>query len=330
MPAPLWTPNSLVFQANTNPIYVGQAFSPLVGYIDNTGALTQLTEGDITYRIFNNTNQRLTDLGNFVFVPNELGSYAIIIDYDTGSGILHGIFYFYVVNPIQRLGYNQIYTILKQELPSSYSNTVNTASGNYLDNYASAQTLAYMYQTLYNMADQQYPANQYNTNWEYALNGTNYLFLKARYPNLVANLLYQVPYNTGITRFDLTRFIAKYCYYYTGSAVTVYIDGENNITVYAPNQNITWILGDPEFSLLGQTTYLGSIQYNLFGYLLLTFLLRYFPVQIKWTLNFSSDNPLDILTFQGYTYYGDIRPIVAMAYQGDAGSPFNLLGYTLT
>lgn len=325
-------PNSIFITTTSTPIYVGQVFQAVVGYIDNTGILTQIlpTDPNLTYKILNNTNNQLSNQGNLMFIPNQLGSYGIYFTYNNGTKILTNYLYVLAINPLQRLGYNQIYTILKQELPSSYNNSVSSTSGNYLDNNASVQLLTYMYSVLYGISDSQYPANGYTTNWEFALNNSNNLFLLATYPNLALNLLYQVPYQTGITRYDLTLFIAKFCYYWLGEPIVVYIDGNTNIIVYVEEPSITWTLGDAVLSLLGITTYLGNSDYDIFAVLLIQFILRYFPVHLNWTLTFSSADPLAILTDVGYTYYGDLRPIVGMKYLGDPTYPFNIIGYILT
>lgn len=324
-------PNTIFITTISTPIYVGQVFQAVVGYINSSGTLIQIfpTDINLTYKILNNTNNRLTNSGNLLFVPTQIGSYGIYFTYNNGTEILSSYLYVLAINPIGRVGYNQLYSILKQELPSSYNNSIDPNSGNYLDNIASVKLLAEMYKVIYTMASMQYPSFGYTTNWEFALNSSNNLFLLATYPSAALNLLYQVPYQTGITRYDLTLFIAKFCYYWLGQSVVVYIDSDINIIVYIAEPSITWTLGDAELSLLGISTYLGNSQYDLFGFLLTRFILRYFPVHIKWTLTFSETNPLDILNDVGYTYYGDLRAIKAMKYLGDQVYPFNIIGYTV-
>ena len=351
------TPNSLLIVSNTTPIYVGESFNILVGYVGADGSLTPLTPAQFIYRILNNNQSQITDntqnqettLINteannnsalsiisgvalsigltspppLVFTANYAGSYGIYIEY----GDVSQIFYFVAVKNIQRIGYSQLYTILKQELPSSYCNDINTSSGNYLDNYASCMVLQDMYTTLYNIVYQQYPSNGYNANWEYALNGTNNVLTNAVYPAQVTNLLWQIPYQTGITWYDLTLFLAKLCYYWTGQSAVVTIDNDTNIIIYSINGLSAWVLGDSVSGLLGETTYLSNLNDDLFVNVVVTLILRLFPVQVKFTLSFSTNNPLDTLTSIGYSYLGDLRPRLGLAYLGDSFSPFNIEAY---
>lgn len=316
-------PNSLLITTNTTPIYVGDDFNVLVGYVGNDGSLIQLNPSQFSYSILQNTNNQITDNNDLSFTANYIGSYGILITY----GTLTQIFYFMAVKNIQRIGYSQIYAVLKQELPSSYYNDINTNSGNYLDNYASCMVLQDMYATLYDIVYQQYPSNGYNANWEYALNGTNNVLTNAIYPAQVTNLLWQIPYQTGITWYDLTLFLAKLCYYWTGQTAVVTIDSQNNIIIYSLGGISAWVLGDVINGLLGETTYLSNTNDDLFVNVIITLILRLFPVQIKFTLSFSTSNPLDTLTNIGYTYLGDLRQRLGLAYLGDSFAPFNTEAY---
>ncbi len=326
--------NALVVKAFPELIYFANAFSILVGYIDPFGELHKLTPSDYTYTIL---TRNLT-VNNGLWTATQPGSYGIVFNYTVAPVplpplplVISSIFYFYVATPLKQMSYNKLYTIFKQELPSSYNNDIDINSGNYLDNYATVNILNDTYKLIYNIISQQYPSNGYTTNWEYALNGTNRLFQIAKYPAEITALLYRIPYNTGINRHDLTLFIAKYCYYFLGYPVIVYIDSNSNITVYAAGDNPSWILGDAIDSILGSTTILGSENSNLFAYLLLLFVMRLFPVQVLWSLTFSNTNPdPSLLTDVGFTYFGDSRAIVALKYLGNSFFPFNIEGYTLT
>lgn len=331
--------NSLIVKAFPELVYFANAFSILVGYIDPLGELHQLTSSDYTYTIL---TPNLT-VSNGLWTATQSGSYGIVFSYNAPSPplpepqLITTIFSFYVATPLKQMSYNKIYTVFKQELPSSYNNDIDINSGNYLDNYATVNILNDTYKLLYNIIGQQYPGNGYTTNWEYALNGTNRLFQIAKYPSEITALLYRIPYNTGINRHNLTLFIARYCYYFLGYPVIVYIDSNNNITVYAVGNNPSWILGDSTYSVLGSTTILGAENSNLFAYLLLLFVGRLFPVQVLWSLTFSSVNPAPVppdppglLTDAGFTYFGDPRAIVALKYLGNSLYPFNIEGYILT
>jgi hypothetical protein len=325
----------LIISPQYYPLIVSQAITLIVGFINTDATFTEISYDDYSYTII--TPNNLTDLHNGQFIPLISGSYSIQYIYILDDVEYINQYSFYVAAQISLMDFNRCFYILKQELPSCYNNNAepdksgNYNSGNYLDNYASAQVLAkVLYSTIYNMAATQQPSRQYNTNWEYQFNATNNLFLNAYSPQRITWLLYQIPTITSVNKYNILLFISRFCYYWIGQSIIVYIDGSNNITIYYGAIENQWILGDAVHSILGSTTYLGtaSTSITIFENMVATWIRRILPVQIKYTLTFTATIP-DNLVMVGATYPNDPRLFKGMAYTGDT-LPFNVIGYELT
>lgn len=329
-------------------VYIGKGnFLHFAWIKESDGTLDTVNINNITIKTITSVNNITIEYNysanviNITCLTNDTNAFLISVDYvvDSEQRKYSVLYYLRAINYVGTVGISQIESILRQELPLGYSIGYNYQSGNYLDIKATSEVLNKTYETLYELRYSLFPQKDYlglyPLQWESALNNSKNIITFAVYPSQIIRLLWQVRFQTGITRFDLTLFLAKFAYYWTGTPIVVWIDLFNTIKIYKIIGD-TWILEvDPYTTLYDNTATTGSTilgndtQDSVFEYLIGTYVFRLMPVDYKYNLLFSDTSFLDIdLTRVGWTYRENYNTdIQALAYYGDQLSPINILGY---
>lgn len=187
------------------------------------------------------------DDGVVWFVPVQVGSYRIKLTYE--SSITY--YSFVVIYTNKFLTQDDCYTTYLSELiPGVYTQSQETSSPNYVDDYATAGQLAAANLMVQSLQDTGYPETGDISKWQYELTGFNNLY-EITNPNtyLLLQFLRNIQANGSLNPYDLTLYISEYIAYRTNYAYYVYV------VEHIPTPKNTWVLG---VSLLGVNTILGG------------------------------------------------------------------------
>jgi len=271
-----------VFYENYSPVYVGSRFGVKVGYYDDYGNLTNVTNSpdlQVTVLMGSSTLRSWNPPGTFQ--PIAAQTYIVQFTYDPspnfmeledGSGTLmlesggllelegngnnvSTVFYFYAIPSLEFiLDTNEIYALIKQEEPANvYSQEADPSSPLYCDNMALATVFSQVYTALDNLLDSFFPetvstGSAFLSEWEQTVTGqyNQYSPIDSKTP---AILQFLRNLNPSLNPFDLSSAISQYIYLRLNLKVFVYVEE----FLYKPRAG-TWILGT---SLLGVDTVLG-------------------------------------------------------------------------
>ena len=251
--------NQIAFYLFANPTYIGQSYPFQIGWKNSTGQLSNITTACIIQVLDPakgiNIIQASSNMGYIAVqgTQQNISVYLKVIYYDTVTEqIYFNYFSFCFVQDSKNITVQDLYRNFVNYLPIGvYTQTQDPLSPVYDDNIATVTALAQIYdstqlqETLGNTQEVAFEdlntiiasffPDSGNPNWEYALNGTTYLYNQSQtYPssnyNALLTLLYQLNTNNNTNSYYLAYNISQYIYYRLGSLFYVLI-GENNINV---------------------------------------------------------------------------------------------------
>jgi len=353
--------NQITIYFFNNPLYSNISQSFQIGYIDPTsspsGSLIDITAlANIT--IIDSPECSVDNRGSpgYILVQStaQNTTACLQISYNGISQIFSNCF----IQPLPVVTTDNLYNNFINYLPKNvYTTAKNNSSAVYCDNLATSTLLEQIYNnseldTLLDSTQQvaftdlQTIINSFfpdsgNSQWEYALVGTNTLYNKSFDYHSLLTLLYQTNTNNDTNPYFLALNISKYIYYRLGESYYVLV-GENNVDVLNAfildlNQlSRTLFNNGNNFPDVGPQTIVifivnGNTLSSEFQKELYVFIRRivspYFLLKVEYNYNLSQ---LGLTVYLGDTYWKDSRQLNIACIQYNKNVLAEALGYTTT
>lgn len=252
------------------PLYVNYNVILRVGLFGDDYSLTEVTQ-DCNFNI-KFGDEYIRQIKNNKFIAINSGDVGIQALFKTEQNIKQNILKtkdlaetaeyiattsFVIISEVELPDRDDIYACIKREEPSGvYIQNADANSFTYVDNQATADVFAALYQNLQTEANHIYPelSTDY-TDWLTMLFSEVYINTEQGQINKLLQLMRNLQILTSMNPYDIAQTITTYIYYRTNQEIYVYIE-EGKV-----NFDKAWILGTNK-SILGINTYLQKSQVN--------------------------------------------------------------------